>query len=183
MDWSAIFAGIASLIAIIGLFISVQQYKVNLRQYQDTVRQNQDIIKQNQQNMRREFLLQALEKLSLPYQREGRKVIFHLRDNPKEKEAFKAGIISGDVIYSEEYSNLRAVFTLFHEIGYFALELKGITIDDARALFPQVDEIWEITRSLVYAIRERPNQSKSFIYFEKLAENLREPKAQVQIQK
>jgi len=170
MDWSAIFAGVASLIAIIGLFISVQQYKVNLRQYQDTVRQNQ-------QNMRREFLLQALEKLSLPYQREGRKIIFHLRDNPKEKEEFRKGIISGDMIYSEEYSNLRAVFTLFHEIGYFALELKGITIDDARALFPQVDEIWEITRSLVYAIRERQNQSKSFLYFEKLAENLREPKA------
>jgi hypothetical protein len=162
MDWSAIFAGTAALTSIAGLVYSVRQHRDNIR---------------------KEFLLWVIGQLQSPEQREARALVFWLNGQDNEstirKQALLDGIASNsiDTLYGDDYKKIRLVFALFNNIGYFWSRLGYGEIKDARALFPQVLEIWELGRPFIMAIRNRPNQGDSFYYFEKLVEKLKPPKS------
>lgn len=156
MDWSAIFAGVASLAAIIGLLYSSKQHRDNLR---------------------KEFLLWAISQMDSQYQREGRRLIFLYR-NPKSATAltnFTKNIISGKSVRTKKYATIRAVFALHNYISYFWKE-KYIKSKDVLSLFPQFFDIWEIGEPIIQAIRTRPNQATSYLMFEKFAKHLNKRK-------
>ncbi len=151
MDISAIFAGIASLTAIIGLIYSVRQHRDNIR---------------------KEFILWALQQMQSSEQRESRGAIYFLDrpENLKKKQKLIDGIVSGDekTLYGEEYSKLRAMLALFNEIGYFWSKVGYGNTQDIKALFPQLPELWIISLPYISAIRERPGQEKSYLFYEQL---------------
>ena len=155
MDWSAIFAGIATVVAIAGLVYSVRQHR---------------------ENIRREFLLWAVQQIQSPEQREARGLIGKLDrpENSHQKQELIDGIAKGkeEVLYGEEYHKIRMVFALFSHIGYFWSRLGYAELEDAKALFPQAVLIWDIGQPYINAIRGRPNQSDSFRNFEKLVKKL-----------
>lgn len=152
MDWSAIFAGIAALVSIFGLVYSVRQH---------------------QDNIRKEFILWALEQMQSPEQRDARGYIWHLhrKENKGKKRVFIKGIISGapKILDGEGYAKIRMVFALFNQIGYFWAKAGYGDLKDVIALFPQILDIWDASESYIEAIRSRPQQSKSYDYFETLA--------------
>lgn len=156
MDWSAIFAGIATVVAIAGLVYSVHQHR---------------------ENIRKEFLLWAVQQIQTPEQREGRGLIWRL--NRKENDEQRLKIINGikegseEAIYGEELYKIRAVFALLSHIGYFWFRLGYGKIEDARELFPQAISIWDTGLPYINAIRTRPKQSDSFRNFEKLVTKMR----------
>jgi len=150
MDWSAIFAGIAALTAIAGLIYSIRQHR---------------------NNVRNEFLLWAIERLDASDQREGRGLVFILGKDEEKKQELIERIEKGE-LYGEDYNKIRSVFTLFNQIGYFWLRFGYGKREDALTLFPQIIRIWEIGKPIINAIRSRPGQSASFVYFERLARKL-----------
>ena len=159
MDWSAIFAGIASLVSVIALAYSVRQHK---------------------DNVRKEFVLWALEQMQSPAQRETRSFLWYLNreENAKKKKKIIDGIINGDpkIMYGEDYAKIRSTFALFSQIGYFWLKAGYGDVNDVRALFPQMLRIWDIAQEYIEAIRSRPNQATSFRYYERLVLKLKKGK-------
>jgi len=159
MDWSAIFAGAAALTSIIGLIYSVRQHRDNIR---------------------KEFILWALQQMQSQPQRETRAYFWYLnrKENIKKKQKLIDGIRNGDmkIIYGEDYGKIRASFALFSQIGYFWSKAGYGNINDVRALFPQMLTIWDISQEYIDAIRSRPNQSTSYIYYEKLVLKLNKGK-------
>lgn len=158
-DWSAIFAGIAALVSVIGLIYSVHQHKDNIR---------------------KQFILWALEQMQSPTQRESRKLLWSLdrKGNFAKRKKFIDGIIKGDpkVMDSDDYGKIRSMFALFSQIGYFWSRAGYGDIRDVRALFPQITSTWVISQPYIEAIRTRPNQSESFKHFELLAKKLEKRK-------
>ena len=159
MDWSAIFAGIAALVSIIGLVYSVRQHRDNIR---------------------KEFILWALEQMQSQPQREVRAYLWYLNreENKKKKTKLISGIRNGEmkVIYGDDYGKIRSAFALFSQIGYFWSKAGYGNISDVRALFPQMLTIWEISQEYIDAIRSRPNQSTSYMYYENLIMKLKKRK-------
>jgi hypothetical protein len=153
MDWSAVFAGIAALTSITGLVYSVQQHRDNIR---------------------KEFILWALEQMQSPDQREARSYLWHLHRTEKEKQALAKGIESGSpkTFDSKEYSKIRSAFALFDQIGYFWFKAGYANIRDIQALFPQILRMWNVSKPYIEAIRSRPHQEDTFAYFELLAKRL-----------
>jgi hypothetical protein len=159
MDWSAIFAGIAALTSIAGLVYSVEQHRDNIR---------------------KEFILWALEQMQSPTQRDARRFLYNLNleENSKKRQKIINGIKSGDpkILDSEDYGKIRAAFALFGQIGYFLLKSNYGNIKDVKALFPHLIRIWDIGAPYITAMRGRPNQERSFLYFEKLVAKLKKVK-------
>ena len=156
-DWSAIFAGIAALVSIIGLIYSVRQHR---------------------DNVRKEFILWALEQMQTPTQRENRRYIWYLNrtENKKKKQRMIAGIRKGQGPILKEYGKIREAFALFNHIGYFWAKAGYGNMQDVSALFPQILTMWDISQDYIEAIRSRPNQETSFSYYEQLALKLKKVK-------
>ena len=159
MDWSAIFAGIATLVAVAALIYGIVQHR---------------------ETVRREFLLWAIEQISAPDQRFARKLIFDLNmeENKQRHDELIAGIREGkrELLQSEELGRIRSAFALFDTIGYFLGRLGYGNMRDAKSLFPQAVRIWEIGLPYIQAYRERPNQEDSFRNFELFAAKLKRAK-------
>ena len=156
MDWSAIFAGGAALISVIALVYGIHQHR-------DTVR--------------KEFIIWALEQMQSPSQRETRALLWRLNrpENESKKMKIIEGIVSGKekVLYGKDVSQFRAAFALYSQIGYFWAKLGYGNLKDVKNLFPQFPDLWRISEPYITAIRGRPHQSESFLYFEKIAKKLR----------
>lgn len=75
-------------------------------------------------------------------------------------------------LFGYEYGKLRAMLALFSEIGYFWAKLGYGNIQDVKALFPQLIELWDISQPYIIAIRGRPGQEKSYFYYEQLVRKL-----------
>jgi len=159
MDLSAIFAGIAALVSVIAFAYSVRQHKDNIR---------------------KEFILWALEQMQSPAQRETRRLLWYLsrKENEKKKKKIIDGIKKSDlkILYSEEYAKIRGAFALFSQIGYFWSKAGYGNMKDVQALFPQIPDTWNISQPYIEAIRSRPNQSDSFKNFEELASRIKKGK-------
>ena len=91
MDWSAIFAGAAALTSIIGLIYSVRQHRDNIR---------------------KEFILWALQQMQSQSQRETRAYFWYLnrKEDIKKKQKLIDGIRNGDmkIIYGEDYGKIKS---------------------------------------------------------------------------
>jgi len=155
VDWSAIFAGIAAFVSIVGLIYSVRQHRDNIR---------------------KEFILWALQEIKSPAQRESRKYLWFLdrEENSAKKKKLIDGIKKDDpkIIDSEDYGKIRSMLALFNEIGYFWSKARYGDIKDARALFPQIPSTWKVAKPYIDAIRTQPNQEGVFGYFEIIAKKL-----------
>ena len=118
-DWSAIFAGIAAFVSIIGLVYSVRQHRDNIR---------------------REFILWALEQMQSPSQRENRRYLWYLHriENKEKKQKMIAGIKKGKGSTLKDYGKIREAFALFDHIGYFWARAGYGNMRDVKALFPQI---------------------------------------------
>ena len=118
-DWSAIFAGIAAFVPIIGLVYSVRQHRDNIR---------------------REFILWALEQMQSPSQRENRRYLWYLHriENKEKKQKMIAGIKKGKGSTLKDYGKIREAFALFDHIGYFWARAGYGNMRDVKALFPQI---------------------------------------------
>ena len=155
LDWSAIFAGIAALGSILGLIYSVRLHRDNIR---------------------KEFILWALQEIKSPAQRDARKYLWYLerKENSNRRKKLIDGIRKDDpkVIDSANYGKIRSMLALFNEIGYFWSKGRFGDIKDARALFLQIPSTWKVAKPYVEAIRTQPNQESVFGYFEVIAKKL-----------
>lgn len=152
MDWSAIFAGVAGLAAIIGLVYSAMQHR-------DTIR--------------KDFLLWAIGQMDSPNQREGRRLIFWYgkKENETALTRFANSIENGKGINSKKYGTIRSAFALHNYISFFWKE-KYIKGSDVLSVFPQFIEMWKNGEPIIQAIRKRPNQASSYLMFEDFAKYL-----------
>lgn len=159
MDWTAIFAGVAALTSILGLAYSVFQHKDNIR---------------------KEFVLWALKEFQSPAQRDARAMIYYLHreSNSERRKEFINGIRNGEakILYGKQFSNIRSVFNLCNYIGYFWVDKSYGNMKDLQALFPFIANLWDLSEPYIAAMRSRPYQDKSFMYFEKIAQRLRKLK-------
>ena len=156
-DWSASFAGIAAVISILGLIYSVRQHR---------------------ENVRREFILWALAQMQSPVQRENRRFLFYLNqeENYQKKQRMVTRIRKGKGVTLKNYGKIREAFALFDHIGYFWAHAGYGNLGDIKALFPQIERMWEIAQDYIDVIRSRPNQSTSHPYYEELAVKLKKVK-------
>ena len=140
---STVFTGIAAVAAAIALFISSAERKSNIK---------------------KEFIIWALERLRHPEQREARALIFSLSPNDIIK-------IEKSIRERKPHPSLdaiRKVCFAFDEIGYFVHELKIVGFRDLLKIYPQTIKIWNITSKLVQAWRDMDDPT-SFVFFEELA--------------
>lgn len=124
---------------------------------------------QQRSNIRKEFILWAIDRLHSPKLRESRGLIFSITDEQIKEmsECIDKGINSNNI------DAIREVCLSFDEIGYFIYKFNFVNFKDILDIYPQVILIWNKILPLVETWRKKHNDNTTFIYFDMLVHQKR----------
>jgi hypothetical protein len=140
---SAIFTGCAALAAAAALWFSAVERKTN---------------------MKKDFILWAMERLREKDLRESRGLLFSL--SATEIEEVEKAIRGAK--RDDRADQIRQVCLAFDEIGYFVYKMGLVQFRDILDIYPQTIKIWNKIPNIIGAWRDIEG-STAFVYFEMLA--------------